>query len=200
MNQSSTKPRPTLATLEPLIWEWAADWDLIDAEGKPLEATPMTQFGKTVEEIGEARYARLFVDLWCSAQGGNSQQDCIEAQNNYALELGDILVTLSILCRMLGTSLEQSIRDISNCPQLYLRGVKPWTFDYIDHWAEEVQREIIQGVGPFRPMIGVLCRCVQDSAHIQLSMSAAECLELAWLKIKDRQGETVGGVFVKAEK
>ena len=160
------------------IIEWA------EQRGLFSPANPIKQAAKTLEEVGEAKAALCPVDSRVS-------------QKEAALELGDILVTLTIQAHAQGSSLAECIRSVYKVGQLFKRGQKRWTWDKVDFWVEALMVAVEEQTS-VRPMIGVVYKCVEDAAAIQLAMSPAECLALAYEKIRDRQGQTIDGEFVKA--
>jgi len=229
---TTTKPRPTLATTEPLIWQWATDRGLINADGTLNKATPAAQCSKTTEEIGEAlqideawmrvrdttgKYIPSELWEWLDANlppkeikkltDGVINQDCSQLVKNLATmlatEFGDILVTLSLLARVHGSSLEECA-DVH-----YFRAHKyfeldyaarfinqPLTWQFVGWWRDELAVAIGDKTSVL-PIIGGLSRCVADAALTKLAMSPDECLALAYDKISSRTGKMVDGTFVK---
>lgn len=189
---------PTYAELEPQVVAWAAARGLVDDEGKPLEATPMSQHGKTLEEIDEATDALRdwgIEKAWRDI-GRRTPEQMEPAKHDLALEFGDILVTLCLQAAMHGTTLEQC--KVEACK---LQG-KPFTWEYVGHWAAMLSESLGNPRSLFRfdapGETGAIARCVEEECRIQLSLMGPECLALALAKIAGRQGEVVDGVFVKA--
>ena len=83
--------------LKELVLKWAGDKDLLHYENAD------TQFGKFIEEVFEFKTE---MDYLCrigqSSEEVYSDYEQIETQENVQLEMGDIFVTLIILCNQLG--------------------------------------------------------------------------------------------------
>lgn len=79
--------------LKELVLEWANDKDLLHSENADV------QFGKFIEEVFEFKSE---FDYLCkigqSPEEVYSDYEQIETQENMELEMGDIFVTLIILC------------------------------------------------------------------------------------------------------
>ena len=113
--------------LQEKVLDWADSHDLLHEENANK------QFLKFVEEVFEFKSEFDYLErIGQDPSECYSDYDQIETQENMQLEMGDIFVTLIILCKQLGI---------------------------------EPQR----------------------------------CLKLAYEKIKDRQGKTINGWFIKAE-
>jgi hypothetical protein len=198
---------PTYANEEPRARAWATTRELIHADGSPHLATPQGQHRKTCEEIGEAALElrklpktkalaeRLFA-IGTPDLIYDSVAVLARRRDRLALELGDILVTLCIQAAMHGATLEE-------CRTLAPVCGEPHTWHFVGYWADELKLSLVhssqiellrkEALGE----IGALCRCVEDEARIQLSLTGPEVLALALDKIEGRTGRMVGGVFVK---
>ena len=109
------------------VLDWAKDKDLLHEENAEK------QFMKFVEEVFEFKSEMDYLTrIGQSSEEVYSDYEQIEAQENMELEMGDIFVTLIILCKQIGINPES-------------------------------------------------------------------CLEMAYKKIKDRQGRTINGTFIKSE-
>jgi NTP pyrophosphatase (non-canonical NTP hydrolase) len=201
-------PLPTYAELEPQGIAWAAARELVTADGKPDKATPLSQHGKTMEEIGEATEA-----LW-ALQIERKRLDDVQdlrgaAESALALEFGDVLVTLGLQAGMHGSTIEQCKAESGRLTTGYgsdwvLGGSSHWpkTWAYVDQWAALLGDALTNIDSPYRfdiaGLIGALVYCTEDAARIELSLMGSEVLALALAKIAGRTGSVVGGVFVKA--
>lgn len=98
--------------LKELVLEWADDKDLLHEENADV------QFGKFIEEVFEFKTE---FDYLCRIEKDPSEiysdYEQIETQENMMLEMGDIFVTLIILCEDLGIDpvacLEMAYKKIS---------------------------------------------------------------------------------------
>jgi hypothetical protein len=189
---------PTYADLESKARAWAVARGLIHANGMPKLATVLGQYGKTLEEIGEASLElrklvrskvtrlRLIADHGLIVEG----EAVVDRRlDRLALKFGDVLVTLSILAAMHGLTLHACLVQAPRTPL-----TKPQIWQFVDAHAELLGDRLPMDIGP---MLGAVARCVEDQARI-LDMSGPQCLALALAKIEGRQGEVVDGVFVKA--
>ena len=83
--------------LKELVLEWAEDKDLLHSENADK------QFMKFIEEVFEFKSE---MDYLCrigqSSEELYSDYEQIETQGNMKLEMGDIFVTLIVLCKQLG--------------------------------------------------------------------------------------------------
>ena len=155
-----------LPDIEVDVIAWAESRGIIAA------ANPPAQAGKMMEEYHEAQAA--------------------ETSKDFAMELGDFLVTLIILAHMHGTTLKKcSLKPAQQGPSfiwshadIYAKGLKA----SVDSWMPQT----------VPTKIGALYYCIKDAAYIQCSRSPEECLEMALAKIQKRSGEMKDGVFVKA--
>ena len=209
---------PTYADLGPRVIAWAAARELVNADGSPLRANPLSQHSKTVEEIGEAtlelrKLARTRA-LCDRLIGMGLVVDAAAILNlrkrRLAMELGDILVTLTIQSAMHGKTLEQCKAESGRLTTGYGSdwhldkvGHPPKTWAYVGEWAALLGDALANLDSPHRfdiaGLIGAVAICVEDAARIDLAMLGPECLALALAKIEGRQGEMVNGVFVKDE-
>ena len=189
-----TLDMPTYADIAPRVIAWAAARELVNADGSPLRANPLSQHGKTLEEIGEANDALM---------GDGPRRDL-------ALELGDILVTLTIQSAMHGKAMEQCKAESGRLTTGYGSdwylgkvGHPPKTWAYIEDWAALLGDALANLDSPHRfdiaGLIGAVAICVEDAARIELAMLGPECLALALVKIEGRTGRVIGEVFVKDE-
>lgn len=208
---------PTYAELEPQVVAWAAARGLVDDEGKPLKATPTSQHGKTMEEIGEATKALTYWEP-CRRWTEDQPPKYIEVtRRELALEFGDILVTLVIQAAMHGSTLEQCMVESGRLGTGFgsdwgLGKVSnpPRNWEHVVDWAEMLRMALNSAerfkssyskrvaAASARQYIGAIARCVEEECRIQLSLLGPECLALALGKIAGRSGEVVDGVFVKA--
>jgi len=195
---------PTYATEEPRARHWATTRELIHADGSPHLATPQGQHRKTCEEIGEAALElrklpktqalaeRLFAmgdpgsicDIWPTFKLTHSVSVAILARrrDRLALEFGYVLVTLCLQAAMHGATLEE-------CRTLAPVCGEPHTWHFVGYWADELKLSLVhssqiellrkEALGE----IGALCRCVEDEARIQLSLTGPEVLALALDKL-----------------
>lgn len=83
--------------LEPEIIAWAKDRDILDEHGYCLEASRLTQYLKTHEEVGELLAAI-------------TQDDPLAARD----AIGDVLVTLIIQASMWGLSIDDCVQTAWN--------------------------------------------------------------------------------------
>ena len=208
---------PTYADIGPRVIAWAATRELVCDDGSPLRANPLSQHGKTVEEAEDANEAlaelnsvkALAVDMMgkytlaAQCMGDGPRRDL-------ALELGDILVTLTIHAGMHGKALGQCKTESGRLTtgygsDWYLGNVghPPKTWAYVGEWAAMLGNALANLDSPWRfdiaGLIGAVAICVEDVARVELALLGPECLELALAKIEGRRGETVNGVFVKDE-
>ena len=188
---------PTYATVCPRVIAWAAARELVNADGSPLRANPLSQHSKTVEEIGEANEAlaglnsvkALAVDMMgkytlaAQCMGDGPRRDL-------ALELGDILVTLTIQSAMHGKTMEQCKTESGRLTTGYGSdwhlgkvGHPPKTWAYVGEWAAMLGDALANLDSPWRfdiaGLIGAVAICVEDAASIELAMLGPECLALA---------------------
>ena len=90
--------------LKELILEWADDKDLLHAENADK------QFMKFVEEVFEFKSEMDYLTrIGQSSEEVYSDYEQIEAQENMELEMGDIFVTLIILCKQIGINPESCL-------------------------------------------------------------------------------------------
>ena len=209
---------PTYADLGPQVVAWAAARELVCEDGRPLRANPLSQHRKTVEEIGGANEAlaelnstkALAVDMMGKDYTLAAQCMGDGPRRDLALELGDILVTLTIQSAMHGKALGQCKAESGRLTTGYGSdwylgkvGHPPKTWAYVDEWAALLGDALANLDSPHRfdiaGLIGAVAICVEDAARIELAMLGPECLALALVKIEGRQGEMVNGVFVKDE-
>lgn len=183
-----TMPMP-LAELQPLISQWAHIKGIMNA------ASPVGQMQKTTEKVGEAQEVfQLLLD--CREVSFDYNPEIFE--KGLALELGDILVTICIQAEMQGFRLSAIIpHDINKYDEN--DQIREW--DNIDYFVSELS-VAVAAKSKLR-IIGNLLSvyvCVQDAATRFLGMSAEECLEMTYEKIKARQGHlNEQGQFVKVE-
>ena len=193
---------PNYADLGPQVIAWAAARELVNADGSPLRANPLSQHGKTLEEIGEAT-----LELRKLARTSHSVAG---ERLGLALGLGDILVTLTIQAGMHGKAMGQCKTESGRLTTGYGSdwhldkvGHPPKTWAYVGEWAALLGDALANLDSPHRfdiaGLIGAVAICVEDAARIDLAMLGPECLALALAKIEGRQGEMVNGVFVKDE-
>ena len=165
---------PTYATVCPRVIAWAAARELVNADGSPLRANPLSQHSKTVEEIGEANEALM---------GDGPRRDL-------ALELGDILVTLTIQAGMHGKALGQCKAESGRLTTGYGSdwylgkvGHPPKTWAYVGEWAAMLGDALANLDSPWRfdiaGLIGDVAICIEDAARVELALLGPECLALA---------------------
>ena len=196
-NHGSPMTLPTYADLEPKIRAWAAHRRITHTDGRPLLGTTQGQYRKTLEEIGEAQLERrklivskvtrlrLLADHGLIVEG---EAVLDRRLARIALEMGDVLVTLTILAAMHGVTLEACLRQPNGA-------VQNWPF--VDQHAAELGESLEENSVRIPAEIGAVARCVEDEARIVLEMSGPECLALALAKIEGRNGAMIDGVFVK---
>jgi hypothetical protein len=188
---------PTYADIEPKIRAWATHRQITHTDGRPLLGTTQGQYRKTLEEIGEAQLERqklivskvtrlrLLADHGLIVEG---EAVLDRRLARIALEMGDVLVTLTILAAMHGVTLESCLRQPNGA-------VQNWPF--VDQHAADLGNRMEENSVMIPTAIGAVARCVEDEARIVLEMSGPECLALALAKIEGRDGAMIDGVFVK---
>lgn len=192
---------PAYADLTPAILQWAVERELLHPDGTAHLATPWAQHAKTVEEISEAAEAlsNLAACRRAAAAGplhvSNGlvlDVDLVAARHDLALELGDVIVTLTLQAALQGSSIDEcrARAGYITCP------VHTW--QYVDCHARGLGVAIDNYSKRIPSFIGVVARIVEDTARIELSLTGPECLALALNKIQGRQGQVVDGCFVKA--
>ena len=92
------------------------------------------------------------------------------------MELGDVAVTIIIYH--------------------HLKGIETLLSEEPSHYAITNQAHGLEIIADLFAHNNAILTCVDDLARINNS-TLKECLTLAWNKIKDRQGKTVNGTFIK---
>ena len=189
---------PTYADLGPEVIAWAAARELVRGDGSPLRANPLSQHRKTVEEVGEAKEAlaelnsakALAVDMMGKDYTLAAQCMGDVPRRGLALELGDILVTLTIHAGMHGKALGQCKAESGRLTTGYGSdwylgkvGHPPKTWAYVGEWAAMLGDALANLDSPWRfdiaGLIGAVAICVEDAASIELALLGPECLALA---------------------
>jgi hypothetical protein len=178
----------TIAQLEPLIIEWAQEKRLI----LHTKEQALKQHGKTEEEIQEFLEAKAELDAAIVKKCESGMWAHRELQHKVRLEAGDVLVTLVIQCAIYGWRIGDCITNLT-------KRNPDFTRHCLQGWTELVGLCLESGQSLFLIHdIGGLILLLEDTIrHYELTLD--ECLNAAWLKIRDRKGETIDGVFVKTE-
>ena len=174
--------------LEPLIVKWAKDKELI----LHTQEQALKQHGKTKEEVSELLEAiavyRSIEDVLSEGHPSYEEGDADDALEAVKLESGDVLVTLVIQCAIAqGPDFERVIEDIGE--------ELAWP-----NMPGEAMQQIMMSAGIDNELVWVACGQLAlwvERAIAPYNISLDEALEATWLKIRDRQGKTVDGVFVK---
>ncbi len=97
-----------------------------------------------------------------------------------SLELGDILITLSIQARMQKSSLDECRRGHYFNPKMpaFFRN-RSITWQFVDDWGLDYQVDICQHLRALE-LIGALYYCVADAAQTMLALSTDECFVAAY--------------------
>ena len=209
---------PTYADLGPRVIDWAAARELVCEDGSPLRANPLSQHGKTVEEVDEGALelrklgrTRALCDRLIGLGLVAEAAEILKLRKRrLAMELGDILVTLTIQSAMHGKALGQCKTESGRLTTGYGSdwclgkvGHPPKTWAYVDEWAALLGDALANLDSPHRfdiaGLVGAVAICVEDAARIELAMLGAECLALALAKIEGRTGRVIDEVFVKDE-
>lgn len=171
-----------------IVEKWARPKGLI----LHTQEQALRQHSKTVEEVGElkeaiARYPR-------HEQVGH-RSDFVQS---IELEAGDVLVTLAIQCAIQGYGLSDAIASRVFSPIFSLDGSTEKLSNQIEMWTVDAT-----GLLPPAPtyvvrICGELINAVEE-AIAPYNLMLEDCLDAAWEKIRDRNGETIDGVFVKSE-
>lgn len=152
----------------------------------------LRQHSKTVEEVAELKDA---IARYPNHKKVGHTSDFIQS---IELEAGDVLVTLAIQCAIQGHELSEAIASRVFSPKFSLDGSTAKLGRVIKAWP-------VDGSGKLPPareyivrICGELINAVEE-AIAPFDLTLEDCLEAAWEKIRDRSGETINGVFVKAE-
>jgi NTP pyrophosphatase (non-canonical NTP hydrolase) len=177
----------TIAELEPLIIDWAKEKGLILHTKKQA----LKQHGKTEEEVGELLEAVKNLEAAIVKKCESGMWAHRDLQHKVRLEAGDVLVTLVIQ-----SALGEWTLDDCLFPSLYWVQRKGCAFQY---WTNGIKIAIEDDdLEWVKSGIDNLVSLLEDTiSHYELTID--ECLDAAWLKIRDRKGETIDDVFVKAE-
>ena len=173
---SAIVPR-SLYALEQSILGWAHERNLIKG------STCRKQLAKTCEEFGEL------------AAGLNKGKRALIMDG-----VGDVLVTLIIATGCAGGeylfSSEEACNDwIAPAPQVRSMEASELVHELVLELAyicRNSEPSDVYRTGRMKDMIRAL-----NAASAFAGCSLAECLQVAWLEIKDRKGRMVDGVFVK---
>jgi len=146
------------------IEQWAVDKELHNSDS-------FRQFAKHCEETGE--YLTAYSE-------GKSTQACL-------MELGDNVVTLTLLARQNGLGLLDCayIGKPTNCEVAILNG------DIAEALCKKDPEAMNQAIGNYYEWIG-------KQADL-LNSTVEEAATLAYNKIADRTGQKIDGVFTKTE-
>lgn len=186
MQQLAKRSPLTYTALHDLCIEWANDRSLF------ATATPITQHGKTLEELREVADAMAEYPCYLA---NVSPREAGTPANRLALEFGDVLVTLCLQAHMQGATLAECIETARKEPLL--------GFSYMPKWVHLLSFRIYEEVPnaeQIRRAIGAIGLCIADQARMSLAMRGEECLELALNKIWGRQGQMVDGLTTPRSK
>ena len=180
----------TREELEPLIIKWAESKGLIEHTTEQAIA----QFGKTEEEIGELTEAiNVYNGVQTCLDDGHpsyEQSDVDAALDQVRLEAGDVFVTLVI---------QKAIQEAErNVPPSYERWLQSIAHEKTlkESMAQLKKALLGKKILQVDKWTGVLAYQVESLVK-PYGLALDECLNAAWEKIRDRTGQTIGGVFVK---
>jgi len=156
--------------IEIKVVEWAQEKGLIFPENSGK------QFLKFIEETGEVAKAILTNDI-----------------KNLELEIGDVLVTLTILAAMKDLSLSESYDG----RKIHGFGHPESFFDFI-YRAGILAVSMKYGEFTFKNSLYYLILHLKSLAAFH-GLELENCYEKAYQKIKNRTGETIDGNFIKNE-
>jgi len=165
--------KKTFEQLEKDVIAWAESLGIFE------KSDPVSQMLKTASEVGEL----------CDAVNKGRIEEA-------KLELGDVLVTLILQCKMNSFALRNIIVE----DYVYTGGHKD-----VKHLALELLR-CSSALSSDIQFFNTLCEsdledtmnsCLYLAIHINSSLD--ECLQLAYDKISKRSGNMVNGVFVREE-
>lgn len=186
---------------------WADDKDLLHAENADK------QFMKFIEEVFEFKTE---MDNWaknvemCEAIDYPFENTDFDFRN-LKLEMGDVFVTLIILCKQLGIDSKECIdipyekiskikvstrnvykRFMKFVEQVFDLKTELDMFEYSGDILKPVNLEHVKDeMGDIFVTLIILCE--------QIGIDPVECLEMAYEKISKRKGKTINGQFIKAE-
>lgn len=174
MTQATLQRNPIpLKVLNEGVLMWAMDRELVDGEGRPLKATPEAQLSKTMEEIGEALLAqrkcqRLLVpEIAARFIKADVRLDVIikHREHQWALEMGDILVTLCIGAAMRGFSLDNARYSAFG---ISTETRRPLQWRNIEYYAKVLEECCENNAGTLTAF-GLVYQCVANGARVHLA-------------------------------
>ena len=189
------------------VLSWAKDKDLLHSENADK------QFMKFVEEVFEFKTE---MDNWaknvemCEAIDYPFENTDFDFRN-LKLEMGDVFVTLIILCKQLGidskecidipyekiSKIKVSTRIVSKQFMKFVEQVLDFKteldmFEYGGEILKPVNLEHVKDeMGDIFVTLIILCE--------QIGIDPEECLSMAYEKIKNRSGKTINGQFIKED-
>ncbi|MGB3295245.1 MAG: MazG nucleotide pyrophosphohydrolase domain-containing protein [Phormidesmis sp.] len=167
------KTQIIIQDLEPLIVDW------VIAEGLIIhtQEQAIAQHGKTEEEVGELQEAiAAFERSPLSKLNASEQNQLVEEMK---LEAGDVLVTLIIQAAIQRTTLKDVGKLAAHCGPISLPNA-------LNNLSNSIQWNIGFSVAE---AIARLAVAVEYAVGLY-GLDFEQCLEAAWLKIRDRTGKT----------
>lgn len=158
------------------VVEWGRERGLLDFESKSRIERAWAQFLKVAEEAGET---------W-AALG--------DSRDKFEDGIGDTLVTMILLAEISDVPILSCLPAYSDCESSILCELG------------KIAGELARGRLPSHAMFTSMAAELYELAHVttaehrsEVTAMCIDCLGKAYNTIKDRQGKTVGGVFIKAE-
>ena len=162
---------------------WGTDRYICGAEG---QGTVEGQIRKMFEEASETQFAIA----------GNDKGEIIDG-------LGDTFVTMVMVSERAGIAPERWMdrlwsggRESMSLPVTgesdpigFAGALLHGAAEAMDNYARGNENGVLASLGASYVALGVIAR--------DLGLSLAECMEAAWLEIKDRKGRMIDGKFVK---